>query len=398
MFLCNLQLSGISVNASSFSKNLSARSNISSYAVKVCSLSTSASASVAETLQEYERDQLYDEEKTTEKDKTLNIALSQLAPDFDRASNLSLNKFNRTRYMPVISTGSLKLDLALGIGGLPKGRIVEIYGREASGKTTLALHIIKEAQKQGGCCAYLDAENALNHSFAEGMGVNTKDLLIVHPNSAENSLSIVDTLVNSGSVDVIVVDSVAALVPQSELAGVIDINTKEVQSKLVNQALRKLHASLNRSQTLVIFINQTRANLRSSAGLEPLNEVTCGGNALKFYSAMRLRIKRKNLVHQEDEITGVSISVQIMKNKLAPAMKTADLEIEFGRGFRVEAELLKMACEHGLVMREGDGFWINGKFFDNRLDAENFIASDNGVSDELIAELRIRLFNMKAKD
>ncbi|XP_020267124.1 DNA repair protein recA homolog 2, mitochondrial isoform X5 [Asparagus officinalis] len=309
---------------------------------------------------------------------------------------MMMKRFSRTRYTPVISTGSLKLDLALGIGGLPKGRIVEIYGREASGKTTLALHIVKEAQKLGGCCAYLDVENALNGSFADGMGINTKDLLVVHPNSAENSLSILDTLVNSGSVDVIIVDSVAALVPQCELDGLIDIYSHDAQSRLMNQALRKIHLSLSRSQTLVIFVNQIRT--RSAVDTSQRNEVTCGGNALKFYSAIRMRITRRNLLHTEDKITGVGISVQVMKNKLSRSMKTADLDIEFGRGLRHEAEVLEMASKHGIAMREGDGYWINGNFFENQIKAEVYLKEKIEVADELVAALRSQLFEMVPED
>ncbi|RZR94223.1 hypothetical protein BHM03_00022887 [Ensete ventricosum] len=191
-----------------------------------------------------------------DKESTLSLALHQLVGDFDKESNLSLSRFFSARSTPVISTGSLKLDLALGIGGLPKGRMVEIYGKEASGKTSLALHIIKEAQKLGGCCAYLDAENAMNPSLAETMGVNTNNLLISTVDCAEKTLSILNTLVNSGFVDVIVVDSVAALVPQCELDGVVDIYPRKVQSRLMTQALRKIHYSLCRSQTLIIFVNQ----------------------------------------------------------------------------------------------------------------------------------------------
>ncbi|XP_020267127.1 DNA repair protein recA homolog 2, mitochondrial isoform X7 [Asparagus officinalis] len=301
LILRNFRSNSLAVKPSLFIQRVERGDRIRSFGSKRRSLSSSAAASpeVAETLLEYERDQLYDDEKVIEKEETLRLALSQLAGDFDRESRLSLHRFSRTRYTPVISTGSLKLDLALGIGGLPKGRIVEIYGREASGKTTLALHIVKEAQKLGGCCAYLDVENALNGSFADGMGINTKDLLVVHPNSAENSLSILDTLVNSGSVDVIIVDSVAALVPQCELDGLIDIYSHDAQSRLMNQALRKIHLSLSRSQTLVIFVNQIRT--RSAVDTSQRNEVTCGGNALKFYSAIRMRITRRNLLHTEDK-------------------------------------------------------------------------------------------------
>ncbi|KAJ6808872.1 DNA repair protein recA-like protein 2, mitochondrial isoform X1 [Iris pallida] len=325
-----------------------------------CGMKSRPLSSIVETLSDYERDQPSDAGTMMKKEASLHHALGQLAGDFDRESNLSLCRFFRTRYAPAISTGSLMLDLALGIGGLPKGRIVEIYGREASGKTTLALHVVKEAQKLGGYCAYLDVENALDSLYAEQMGVKTEDLLIAHPNSAESSLGIVNTLINSGSLDVIVVDSVAALVPQCEIDGVININSKDVQSRLITQALHKIHYSLSRSQTLVIFVNHVRTNLRSSGGLGQENVVACGGKALKFYSAVRMKLLRRDLLHNEDKVTGIGISVQVMKNKLAPPLKMASLDIEFGRGVRWEVEVLEMACKHGLVMREGNGYWIKG--------------------------------------
>ncbi|KAJ6794359.1 DNA repair protein recA-like protein 2, mitochondrial isoform X1 [Iris pallida] len=328
------------------------------------------------------------------KEASLHHALGQLAGDFDRESNLSLCRFFRTRYALAISTGSLMLDLALGIGGLPKGRIVEIYGREASGKTTLALHVVKEAQKLGGYCAYLDVENALDSLYAEQMGVKTEDLLIAHPNSAESSLGIVNTLINSGSLDVIVVDSVAALVPQCEIDGVININSKDVQSRLITQALHKIHYSLSRSQTLVIFVNHVRTNLRSSGGLGQENVVACGGKALKFYSAVRMKLLRRDLLHNEDKVTGIGISVQVMKNKLAPPLKMASLDIEFGRGVRWEVEVLEMACKHGLVMREGNGYWIKGDFFQSQTEAEEYLLEYNNVADELVSLLRDQLFRL----
>nr|CAD1828367.1 unnamed protein product [Ananas comosus var. bracteatus] len=351
-------------------------------------------SSTVETLLEYERDEPLDDGKVVKKESTLNLALCQLAGDFDRESNLTLNRFFCTRHTSVISTGSLKLDLALGIGGLPRGRIVEIFGKEASGKTTLALHIVKEAQKIGGCCAYFDVENALNPSFAESIGINTGNLLIARPDSAENSLSIVNTLVNSGSVDVIVVDSVAALVPKCELDGIIDLNSEDVQSRLMTQALRKIHDSLSRSKTLVIFVNQVRANLRSNQSVGEKNEVACGGNALKFYAAIRMRISRKGLLQTEDKITGVGISVQIVKNKLAPSMKKATLDIQFGKGICHEAEILEMASLHGIILREGGGYWIKGSFFKDQAEAEHFLSENSTVADELVNNLRSQLFEM----
>nr|GEU56303.1 DNA repair protein RecA homolog 2, mitochondrial [Tanacetum cinerariifolium] len=309
-----------------------------------------------------EDDRLHDDTKVAEKYTALHSALSQLASDFDGENMMFLQRFFRARVKPVVSTGSLKLDLALGIGGLPKGRIVEIYGQEGSGKTTLALNVIREAQKRGGYCAYLDVENALDPLLLDSVGVDTKNLLISQPNSAENLLSIVDILTKSGAVDVIVVDSVAALIPQREIMGLIIDDIVQTQSQIMTQALRKIHFSLCRSETLIIFINQVRSNVKSrQEGLRDVYEVTCGGNALPFYSAVRMRIARKGLLKTQEKVTGLGICVEVMKNKLAPAMKKAELEIEFGRGICRASEVLELACEHGVVLKEGNYYFIEGE-------------------------------------
>ncbi|OVA19901.1 AAA+ ATPase domain [Macleaya cordata] len=354
-----------------------------------CSLGHGA-AWETEMMSEYEYDQPSDDGKVLEKDAALRLALSRLASEFSRESMLSLQRFFGSRHAPIISTGSLKLDLALGTGGLPKGRVVEIYGWEASGKTTLALHIIKEAQKRGGYCAYVDVENALDPSLAESIGVNTEDLLISHLESAESSLSVVDTLIKSGAIDVIVVDSVAALVPQSELDSVIDGTRPKGQSRLMTQALRKIHSSLCQSQTLLIFINQVRS--RPCEGFGNANEVTCGGNALKFYAAVRMRTMKTGLLRNEDEITGVSVSVQIVKNKLAPAMKKAELEIIFGKGITSEAEVLEMACTHGVISKMGDGYYIEGEVLKDEEEAEKYLAENHEVLEKVVSILRSQLF------
>lgn len=355
-------------------------------------------SSEVETALEYERDQPYYEDgKVMEKDAALHLALSRLAGDFGKESMLSLQRFYGSRYAPVISTGSLKLDLSLGIGGLPKGRVVEIYGREASGKTTLGLQIVKEAQKLGGYCAYFDLENAMDPSLAEAIGVNTEDLLLARPNCAENSLSAIDTLVKSGSVDVIVVDSVAALLPQHELDGEIGFTNLEQQSRLMTHALRKIHMSLCRSETLLIFINQVRSNLRTFQGLGNVNEVTCGGNALKFYAAIRMRIMRTGLLKSEDEVTGLSVSVQVMKNKLAPAtaMKKADLEIGFGKGICREAEVLEIASSHGVILKKGNGYLIDGQVFKDKVEAQHYLAQNNEITEEIVRVLRNQLLGSR---
>ncbi|KAK4485475.1 hypothetical protein RD792_008117 [Penstemon davidsonii] len=283
-------------------------------------------------------DHIPDDSKVTEKDTALRLALSKLSGEFGKESMLSLQRFFGARRAPVISTGSIRLDQALGTGGLPKGRMVEIYGQEASGKTTLALHVIKEAQKLGGYCAYLDVENALDPSLAESIGVNTDNLLISQPDSAENLLSVVDTLTKSGSVSVIVVDSV-------------------------------------------------RKKLKLVEGSVRADEVTCGGNALKFYAAIRLRISRMALLKTEDKATGLGICVQVVKNKLAPSMAKAELSIKFGKGFCCESEALDLACEHGVIVKEGNNYFIKGKILESKEEALRFLAANDGALDDIIRTL-----------
>ncbi|KAH1084288.1 hypothetical protein J1N35_024049 [Gossypium stocksii] len=343
---------------------------------------------------EYQFDEFHDDNKEI-KDGALREALSQLAGEFGRESMLSLQRFFRSRRAPVISTGSLKLDLALGIGGLPKGRMVEIYGREASGKTTLALHIIKEAQKHGGYCAYFDVENAMDPSLAEAIGVNTQNLLISLPDCAENLLCAVDTLTKSGSVDVIVVDSVAALVPQCEIDGSIGDNKRDVQARIMTQALRRISSSLCRSNTLILFLNQVRYNSKQSQAFGHMDEVTCGGNALKFYSAIRLRMIRTGLLKNEDKVTGLGVCVQVVKNKLAPVMQKAELGIQFGRGFCRESEVLELACEYGIINKEESNYYIEGKIFSGKQEAERYLAEKDGVLENIAMALRTILFERK---
>ncbi|XVE95877.1 hypothetical protein REPUB_Repub02eG0172400 [Reevesia pubescens] len=341
---------------------------------------------------ECECDEFHDDNKEIKKGTALREALSQLAGYFSRESMLSLQRFFSSRRAPVISTGSLKLDLALGIGGLPKGRMVEIYGREASGKTTLALHIIKEAQKLGGYCAYLDVENAMDPSLAEAIGVNTQNLLISHPDSAENLLCVVDTLTKSGTVDVIVVDSVAALIPQCELDGSIGESKHDVQAQIMTQALRKIYSSLCRSRTLIIFLNQVRYNSKSGQAFGRMDEVTCGGNARKFYSAIRLRMIRTGLLKTEGKITGLGVCIQVVKNKLAPAMQKAELGIQFGRGFCCESEVLELACEYGIISKEGSNYFIEGEVFGDKQEAEQYLAERDGLLENIFMALRTKLF------
>uniref|UniRef100_A0A453GLK5 RecA family profile 2 domain-containing protein n=2 Tax=Aegilops tauschii subsp. strangulata TaxID=200361 RepID=A0A453GLK5_AEGTS len=271
-------------------------------------------------------------------------------------------------------------------------RMVEIFGKESSGKTTLALHVIKEAQKNGGYCAYIDAENAFNTSFAEEVGVDIDKLLIAQPDSAENSLSIVNTLVG-GSIDVVVVDSVAALIPKCELEGEIYMKFKDAQSRLMTRALRKIQYTLSRSETLIIFVNQVRTKRSSDPSSGLYKEVTCGGNALGFYSAIRMRTSRRKLQYSKDEATGISIAVQIIKNKLVPAaLKEAGLNIGFGKGICHESEILEMASTHGVIVKEGSGYWINGDFLPGKEEAEKFLLENDAVADDICSTMRSQLF------
>ncbi|XP_065615637.1 DNA repair protein recA homolog 2, mitochondrial [Quercus suber] len=377
--LCSLHLSG-------------RRDEVTSIAMNICHLSTVAEVS------EFECDELLDDIQATKKDTALRLALSRLASDFGRESMLSLQRFFSSRRALVISTGSLKLDIALGVGGLPKGRIVEIYGREASGKTTLALHIIKEAQKLGGYCAYLDVENAMDPSLVESMGINTENLLISRPSSAENLLSVVNTLTRSGAVDVIVVDSVAALVPQYELDHMIGSTFQDMQSRIMTQALRKINYSLCQSQTLIVFLNQVRSSPKSGQGFGLVDEVTCGGNALKFYAAVRMKMIRTGLLKAEEKVTGLGVCIQVVKNNLAPSMKKAELGIQFGRGFCCEAEVLELACEHGVIVREGSNYLIEGKLFGGKHEAEQFLVENDGILDKIVLILRRQLFEKRKEN
>lgn len=341
-----------------------------------------------------ELDESPDDTKVTEKDTNLRSALSQLSVSgvFDEDSKLWLQRFSRTRRVSVISTGSLNLDLALGVGGLPKGRMVEVYGKEASGKTTLALHIIKEAQKLGGYCAYLDVENALDPKLAESIGVNTEELLISRPDSAENMLSIVDVLTKCGSVDVIVVDSVAALVPQCEVGVPLGDRYRDRQSVIMTQALRKIHYSVASSRTLIVFLNQVRSHAKSNMRFPHSEEVTCGGNALRFQAAIRLKMIRTGLIKTDNEVSGLNVCVEVVKNKLTPGNKKSELGIHFGRGFYVEREVLELGCEHGVIAREGNSHLIEGEVVDGKDAAEKYLLENKEVLDTVINTLRKQLF------
>lgn len=305
-----------------------------------------------------------------------------------------LGRSTSHKQVPVVSTGSFSLDIALGIGGLPKGRVVEIYGPEASGKTTVALHVIAEAQKQGGYCVFVDAEHALDPALAEAIGVNTENLLLSQPDCGEQALSLVDTLIRSGSVDVVVVDSVAALVPKGELDGEMGDAHMAMQARLMSQALRKLSHSLSLSQTILIFVNQVRAKL-STFGFGGPTEVTCGGNALKFYASVRLNIRRTGLVKKGEETVGSQVLVKIVKNKHAPPFRTAQFELEFGKGICQETELIELGSKHEFITKGGAFYSMNGQSFRGKDAIKQYLAANPSVKEELMMKLREKLLDFE---
>lgn len=287
---------------------------------------------------------------TMDKGKALDAALSQIERAYGKGSIMRLGQRENAVDIDAISTGSIGLDLGLGIGGLPRGRIVEIYGPESSGKTTLALHVVAEAQKKGGTCAFVDAEHALDPQYANKLGVNLDDLLISQPDAGEQALEIADTLVRSGALDVLVVDSVAALVPKAELEGDMGDSHVGLQARLMSQALRKLTGSVSRSKTLVIFINQIRMKIGVMFGSP---ETTTGGNALKFYSSVRLDIRRIGSIKDKDEIVGNQTKVKVAKNKMAPPFKVIEFDIMYGEGISKTGELLDLGVKAGIVDKSG---------------------------------------------
>ena len=320
-----------------------------------------------------------------EKDKALDAALSQIERAFGKGSIMRLGQ-NTNIDIEAISTGSLGIDIALGIGGLPKGRIIEIYGPESSGKTTLALSVIAQSQKKGGTCAFIDAEHALDPSYAKKIGVDIENLLISQPDAGEQALEIADTLVRSGAIDVLVVDSVAALVPKAELEGEMGDSHMGLQARLMSQALRKLTATISRSNTLVIFINQIRMKLGVMFG-NP--ETTTGGNALKFYASVRMDIRRIGAIKDKEDVIGNQTRVKIVKNKVAPPFKTVDFDIMYGEGISKTGELVDLGVKAGLIDKAGAWFSYNGeKIGQGRENAKIFLKEHPDIADEIEKKIR----------
>ena len=325
------------------------------------------------------------EKGSMDKQKALESALSQIERAFGKGSVMKLGQ-NQAVEVESISTGSLGLDIALGIGGLPRGRIVEIYGPESSGKTTLALHVVAEAQKKGGICAFVDAEHAMDPSYARKLGVNVDELLVSQPDTGEQALEIADTLVRSGAIDVLVVDSVAALVPRAELEGEMGDAHVGLQARLMSQALRKLTASISKSRCTVIFINQIRMKIGVMFG-NP--ETTTGGNALKFYASVRMDIRRTGAIKKGDEVIGNETKVKVVKNKVAPPFREAHFDILYGEGISRQGEIVELGVEHKIVEKSGAWYAYKGeKIGQGKDNAREFLREHGELAVEI--ENRVR--------
>src|SRR5438132_408225 len=322
----------------------------------------------------------------SEKAKALQAALAQIEKQFGKGSIMRLGDGEKIEDIQVVSTGSLGLDIALGVGGLPRGRVVEIYGPESSGKTTLTLQVIAEMQKQAGVCAFIDAEHALDVQYAQKLGVNLQDLLISQPDTGEQALEIVDALVRSASVDLVVVDSVAALTPKAEIEGEMGDSLPGLQARLMSQALRKLTATIQRSNCMVIFINQIRMKIGVMFG-NP--ETTTGGNALKFYASVRLDIRRIGPVKEGEEVIGNETKVKVVKNKVSPPFKTAEFDILYGEGISREGEIIDMGVNAHVLDKSGSWYAYNGeKIGQGKDNAREFLKENRDVATEIENKVR----------
>jgi recombination protein RecA len=322
------------------------------------------------------------------KERALSAALAQIERQFGKGSMMRLGDREQVS-IPAISTGSLGLDVALGVGGLPRGRVVEIYGPESSGKTTLTLQVIAQAQRAGGTCAFIDAEHALDPVYAESLGVDTDDLLVSQPDTGEQALEICDMVVRSGAVDVVVVDSVAALTPKAEIEGEMGDSHVGLQARLMSQALRKMTGNIKNSNTLVIFINQIRMKIGVMFGSP---ETTTGGNALKFYSSVRLDIRRIGAVKEGDEVIGNETRVKVVKNKVAPPFRQTEFQILYGQGINRMGEILDIGVQQGLVEKSGAWYSYKGdRIGQGRKNSADFLLENAEISDEIEVEIRRRL-------
>ncbi len=326
------------------------------------------------------------EGSSVDKTKALDAALSQIERAFGKGSIMRLGKNQQAVEIETIPTGSLGLDIALGVGGLPRGRVIEIYGPESSGKTTLTLHVIAEAQKKGGVCAFVDAEHALDPVYAKKLGVNLNDLLISQPDTGEQALEITDTLVRSGAIDVLVVDSVAALTPRAEIEGEMGESQPGLQARLMSQALRKLTASISRSNTMVIFINQIRMKIGVMYGSP---ETTSGGNALKFYASVRLDIRRVGAIKDRDQVVGNQTRVKVVKNKVAPPFKQVEFDIMYGEGVSKMGELIDLGVKAGVVEKSGAWFSFDSvRLGQGRENAKTFLKANPEMADRIERGIR----------
>ncbi len=324
--------------------------------------------------------------KAEEKDKSITVAIDTIEKQFGKGSIMRLGEDSALNDIPVITSGSLGLDIALGVGGFPRGRIIEVYGPEASGKTTIALHAIAEAQKAGGITAFVDAEHALSTSYAAALGIKVEDLLISQPDFGEQALEIVDTLIRSGAVDLIVLDSVAALTPRAEIEGEMGDSHVGLQARLMSQALRKITANVNRSKTIVIFVNQLRMKIGVPSYMNP--ETTTGGNALRFYSSVRIDIRRLGALKDGDRIIGNRVRAKLVKNKVAPPFREAEFEVIFGKGISKLGELVDLGSKLNVVKKSGTWYSYNGeRIGQGRENSKNFLLENPEVREKIEEEI-----------